>query len=683
MSEALAASGAFGYIVLALGAIGILVNLGLAGLAFTKKRIPLTAIVAAPMLALAMGGLGTWLYAGSVWSAIESATGSEVTNLAFDGSYQAMWTEWLARWSAAVALAVGAWAAAVGSLVPGEEGRMTPGAAAGVLFTTLVGAAIGSWWAIAHGVGGLALVALFVFAGLGVALSATRRATDEQMFRVAGMRFTAGLSAVLAVWNGFRAVDVGNQIRQFSAGEIGSTIDLHKALALYESTIAPVFMLGLIILFFALIVASIGSFAELGEVIERYTMYDLLGVAALMALAAVFRISASNSVGHLFDVGTNEPALHVYRGMTNGLGPSVLVEGETGTVVPVAKGGYGDVFALESVGGGKYDWFRIYTWNGHQWNKDHTALADATLSPVPPLIAIQGTEQAKVMLPILEKSGGKGYVLTRASEGKPGVIVPPEVNRHAVAFLPVEMSSTRDLQSELWMEAGSLEVMHGPTVWFGEGDDLEPVAYMQKIATTTQAKGLNVSFGERRVNDIIQSCLPFVMDKVEAEWKASDRWCHITTDDMTKLRAEAAAAWPVPAPENVTMTTVITGPLDPAEVNDRLSRELGALSYCVDKAVKANEPVAGDMLVLLAISKDGAVFDTRLDEKSKVQSPTMLGCTAKRFKGMGFTLPPEAPPVPVVEGQEPPPPPPIPGVAVTLTIVAPEPVPPTPTATNP
>ena len=86
------------------------------------------------------------------------------------------------------------------------------------------------------------------------------------------------------------------------------------------------------------------------------------------------------------------------------------------------------------------------------------------------------------------------------------------------------------------------------------------------------------------------------------------------------------------------------------------------------------------MLLLLAISRDGAVFDTRLDEKSKVQSPAMLNCTAKRFKGMGFTLPPEVPPTPPPDplpaGWEPPPPPPVPGVAVTLTIVAPEPIPP-------
>ena len=54
------------------------------------------------------------------------------------------------------------------------------------------------------------------------------------------------------------------------------------------------------------------------------------------------------------------------------------------------------------------------------------------------------------MLPVLEKSGGKGFLLTRASEAKAGIIIPPEVSRLSTAMFPVTLSETRDLKTELW-----------------------------------------------------------------------------------------------------------------------------------------------------------------------------------------------------------------------------------------
>src|SRR5262245_30326054 len=100
MSAALAASGAFGYVILALGALGILVNLAMAGFAFTKRRVPLAALVVAPLLALSVGAFGTWITAGEYWAMVDGATGTEAARIAFEGSYQSMWADWLARWVA-------------------------------------------------------------------------------------------------------------------------------------------------------------------------------------------------------------------------------------------------------------------------------------------------------------------------------------------------------------------------------------------------------------------------------------------------------------------------------------------------------------------------------------------------------------------------------------------------------
>jgi hypothetical protein len=685
MTEALAASGAFGYVVLALGAIGVLVNLAMAGLAFTKRRVPLTALVAAPLFALTFGALGVWLKAGEWWEKVDAATGSDVAKLAFAGSYDSLWVDWCARWAAAAALAFGVWAAAVGSLVPGEEGKLTPAAAAGAVATTVVGAIAGLLWSSQYDWIGLPVVLLGVFVGLGVSMAATRRAADEEMFRVAGMRFAAGVCAVLAVWNAAHALDVGNQISEFTTGQLSTLTDMNTALEAYSTDLNPASGLGIITLFFTVVVAGIAIFAELGEVVERYTMFDMLGVVAISILGAIFRVLAIGRTSALFSVGTNEPALLAYKDITNGLAQTQLAEGEQVSVLPPAVGGFGDVFERLPAGEGKYDWFRTSRWTGRGWvDEVGTPLADAKISTRPPLLVLEGSQQAKEMLPVLEKAGGKGYVLVRASEAKAGMILPPEIARLEVGFFPVEIGKERDLKTQLWMENGALEMMWGPTTWYGEGDDAEPIPYVQAVIKSTGATGLNVSIGERRVTDVVNSCLPFLFDKGEDNtWKLSDRWCHITTDDMETLRAEAATAWPMPTADNVVMTLAIAGPIDAADVTDRVGRELGALSNCVDKAVKANEPVAGEMLMQLAIDRNGTAFDTRLDETSKVQSPTMLKCAAKRFRGIVFkvpppeSLPPPPPPDPKhpVDPNAPPPPPPAPDVKITLQITAPEPVP--------
>ncbi|MBA2322143.1 MAG: hypothetical protein H0V89_13440 [Deltaproteobacteria bacterium] len=680
MSAALAASGAFGYVILALGVVGVLVNLAMAGLALSKRRVPLAALVAAPLLALALGALGSWLYAGGVWSSVDAAEGSEAARLAFEGSYKALWSDWIARWSAAIALAVGVWAAAAGSLVPGEEGRFTPVAAGMVLATTFVGCIVSGWYAATHG-GGFSVVALLAFVGTGVAVAASRRANDEQMFRLAGMRFAAGVCAVLAVWHAGRALDIGTQIRLFTDdGALVAVSDMNVALEKYAELATGPFGLAVLALLFALVVAAVGCFAELGEVFQRYTMFDLLAVVALGLVSALARALAIGRTGALFEVGSLDPATHAYREILNGLSPAVLAEGETSAVVAPVRGGFGDVFEREPAANGKYEWVRTERWTGRGWSADHTELANADVHERPPLIVIEGSQQVKEILPLLEKSGGRGYILQRASEAKAGTSIPPELKRLAVSFFPVELSTTRDLKSELWTEAGSLQLMWGPTSWYGEGEDLDPTKYNAAVAAATQAKGLHVLIGERRINDLITTCMPFVVDKTETGYDLSDRWCRISTEDATAFRTDAAAAWPLPEAANVTMSLAITGPLDPAEVTDRLNRELGALSWCVDQAVKANEPVAGEMVTLLGIAKDGSVFDTRLDEKSAVQSPTMLRCSGKRFRGMAFTVPEPTPPPPPVEGEEPPPPPIPPGVTVTLQITAP---PPTETAALP
>lgn len=97
-----------------------------------------------------------------------------------------------------------------------------------------------------------------------------------------------------------------------------------------------------------------------------------------------------------------------------------------------------------------------------------------------------------------------------------------------------------------------------------------------------------------------------------------------------------------------------------AEVNTIVRRELGAIGFCAEKAVLAGEILTGRMTIHLPVSKDGDVYDTLVDEKSKLQSPAILGCVKRRFRRASFTLPEPVEPPPVPEGRKPPEPPPVP-----------------------
>src|SRR5687767_4121800 len=121
MSEALQAGGGLAYVVLLLGVVGIGLALAMAAMAATKRRVPLTALVAVPMFTLAIGAIAAWLQAGAAVDAIGSVEGAQVSAIAMNGMWESVNVDWLARWMAALALIAGAWAAALGPLLAAGE----------------------------------------------------------------------------------------------------------------------------------------------------------------------------------------------------------------------------------------------------------------------------------------------------------------------------------------------------------------------------------------------------------------------------------------------------------------------------------------------------------------------------------------------------------------------------------
>jgi hypothetical protein len=706
--DVFAHAGALGYLAMVGALVGLLASAGLAALGFSKRRVPLTGAVVVPYLILAAGAFAGWLALNLV--TVSAATPSEIPIVAMAGVWNALTDDWLARWSAAVALAGGAWAAAVGAaLMPGSEPRLTLVAAAGAGITTGVGAILVWVLAAYYGLGGGAyfLGLLLVVAGSGVAFAATRRAADDDMFRVAGLRFVSSMSMLFCVYHSVRAVDIGNRISAFAAdGAILNETDLIKAIELFSAAVDPGVTISLVALFVAVVVAFFGFFAEIGEVVVRYTVFDMFGVVALMLFLGFLRLIESSSFNSMYSLATNFPAVEMYQDLGADLAAASVSRGEAVGIVRLADGGFGDLLAYE-----QDKWVRKFRWNGWTWREDGTDLAEVDdLSTLPPLLAVERGLEAEKIVDVLSRSGGRGFLMLRASEVKAGTFVPPEIARLQVTFLPIQMSQGRDLKTQLWLAAGSPEVNWGPTTWYGEHDDsLDTVKYANAALTATSSPGLNILIPGRKIGDIINSCMPYLLkdsdvqptpdaapapapegaegEEGEAPPPAApkmemvpDRWCALSTDDFDAVRTEAAGLWDMPVPTNVKLTVGSQGvAFDMKEVDDRVRRELGGIGYCAEKLATAGTPLKGPMTLQLAISKDGQVYDTLVDENSVVQSPELKACAAKRFRKLSFTMPdpsaapPPPPPAPKKgkkgRGPQPPPGPVAPRVLVNLEFI--------------
>jgi hypothetical protein len=325
-------------------------------------------------------------------------------------------------------------------------------------------------------------------------------------------------------------------------------------------------------------------------------------------------------------------------------------------------------------------WVRRFAWSGRNWFEDGTPLDQVTLATDrPPLIAMERNAEADPLAAVLEKApNGKALLLLRASEVKAGTHVPQELARLQTTFLPISLSKDRDLKTQLWLEAGSSEVNWGPTTWFGEKDDsLDPIEYASAALAATQSPGVHILASKRKVGDLVSTCMSYVVDRVgEAPEPGVEggpppafalntaRWCGVSFDEYDVVRKEATALWEVPQPENVKMSVSVEGGLDQAEVEDYLRRELGGIGWCAQKLTEAGTELEGRMTLVLAVSKDGQVYDTLVDEKSKLQEPAIKTCAAKRFRKLSFTVPDPAtlpPPEPVRprRGRNQPPPGPV------------------------
>ncbi len=645
MSDIMSAGGSFSVVVLGLGALGAVVILALAGMAFAKRRVPLTFLVALPICTAAIGAVGAWMNAGTTLASLGALEPSMIPNAASIGLFDALAADWFSRWVAAYLFAAGAWAAALGAFFAGPESRMTPIASGLAALLTVMCAGVLVLFAFTKGLAFssiMPLVTLVLISGFAVVVAALKRAVFEQAERVAGMRFASGICMLLAVIYGGRALAMGSRMDAFGPGGLASEADdLMGAITMWFDVVSPLSSIGWVAFAFAFLIALAGFYNELGEVVSRFTLVDVTLTLGLVTMLAVVRVVGDFRVDDLTEVSTNHPAAVMFAELGSDLPAALVSVEEEVKGVMVNPGGFGDVFVFEDS-----EWRRKFQWNGGGWDVDDSTLDTVQPSAIRPLLVIGSGEEAVDLPKLIEGMGGEVLMLMRAHEVKSVVDIPPQLAYLQVTFLPLTLSGDAvDLATELWAPAGSREVNWGVTSWYGDEADEEPVAYYDAVFAETSAPGIHVGIHERaRVKGIVGTCLPAILTASESDVELNDKWCRLLESETEDIRDQAMEVWELPETENFKSswgraTDIVGGDdvIGQDRIVQRLSHELGAVDYCLTNARDEGEEIGGRMDLELRFNRKGKV-STMLGERSKYESSVAVKCVKDRVKDVLFVL---------------------------------------------
>jgi hypothetical protein len=672
MSGIMNAGGALSWVVLVVGLGGVLATVALAGLSYTKRRVPLALWACLPLLCVAVGAIGAWMGAGDIYGSLGDLEAGSVPGSAMAGVWNSLSIDWFSRWVAAFMFAAAAWGASVGALAAGDDTQFTPYSGAFAALTAIIGGVAIMAYGIQAGVGQQSTImgVLIIFSGLGVSLGSFRRALDEQAERVAGMRFAASMCMFMGVSFGAGALFMGSRMDVLGVGgALEQADDLLSAIAMWGELAAPVITLGWAAIVVGGVIAFFGFYNELGQVVERFTLVDVFATMVLMGGLGMLRMVEHSRTDGLFAIGANGPVAALFAEYGSDLGAALLsIEKDTRPVDPGA-GGFGDVFSYKNEA-----WTRTHKWNGTGWDEDETPLDSVEHGTIRPLLAIGSGEEARWVVDVLKAvPEGKALLMLRAFEVKEDVEVPDELSHLQVTFLELELGSEADFETEIWGDTGKRHVNWGPVKWFGETDGEEALVYLPGVFEDTQSTGLNIFVEERsRVKGMISSCLPVVMQLEEdGEVVPSDKWCRVHEGTEEEARLLAMETWEIPETEFTSMTVVHRegDQLDPELVIDRLMREVAAIEYCVNELLEeGEEELEGKMKLEVFVNKRGKVGDIKVHEKSKMQTPGAARCFAKRIKNASWEWPEDWEEPELEEGEEAPP---LPTFDVLLELKAP------------
>ncbi len=649
-------AGPLGTVILGLGGLGALLALVFTGLSLTMRRVPLAAWLAVPLLVLITGALGTWIQAGVVLEAAPAA-GGRLSEVAASGLARSWAADFLSRQLSAWLLIGSAWGAALGAVRVGKYAMWTPFAAIMTLLTAVLGAVALAVYAGYAGVPAPAysLAVLVLVGGVGLTVAASRRAYHEEAFRVAGLRFTAGVLYFLGVAQGARANLLGARMDIYSAQATVAPDELGALVVTQLDYLAASNTLGWIALVVAAIVAVWSFGIELGDVVQKFTVWDVFAAGALLVLVAGVRVVEITRVDKVQDIALLQPMPQLIAGFGYDLpAASVALHGAFHDA-HFPRAGFGDALVYKDG-----QWKRTWAWTGKGWVEDDTPLEQARLfKGLDVLVAIPSGEPAKPLVEVLEKLGGEAIVLLRA--GELDLTLPVEAAHLQGTLLHVKLSTARDFTKELWVDADRYDFYYGPVRLFGEGTEAkDPVRRIAAAYALHEGVGnLQVVVGERtRVSNVAELCVASEVVPEEDGVSLRGGWCALATEPVDDFLAAAAEAVQFPAPDAVRMTTKSKD--YGAKFEAPLARELPAFDYCGTRAmddVEEGQVLRGNLKVVFTIDAKGRASGYAWDEKN-IDSRTLRTCVKDRLDKIRFPITEEIEVVADASGKAPEPKPP-------------------------
>ena len=658
--DVLATGGPVMYVVAGLGVLGLLVALGLTGMGISRKRIPLAIWLLIPLLGLSVGAIGAWMGAGSALSGLDAVSSLDLPMTAKQGYAQALLPDWLGRWVGATLMAVAAWGAGLGAALRSDEDTRTTLFSCFMAVVCSIGFSSGCaayTWMNQLGTSGYALAALLAFGGFGVAVGSFRRHLHDHAFRIAGMRFASGLSLIFAMSWASKALVLGNNIELANQLAQSSGSSYAAVLEAGVTVGADLYTLGWIAMFGAWAIAFFGFFAELGDVVQKGTLFDMGGVILLLLAALGVRLVEQNSTGTLKAVGDLGPLANVVGEYGYDL-TGVAAYDQDGNIVDARPmgGGFGDVVLYEKENG----WTLNHSWNGSGWTTldPPTKLSEAKLNTEKSVLLVaKGDVPVDALFePLAMIASGEALLLGRMDELSDSDSA--EVKAREGILFPIKATEGPNFAEELWIDGDTGWLFEGPVMWFGEGWDAKKLYQRERSAFTmpepvegaaapNPRKGLHIVAGQRTyVKKIFEQCAPVITAADEnGKYVGNGLYCHISRVELAEDSEETAVSTTitkaletfVPAtPENVRVAFKVPKELDAEIAKTRIDPQLGAFSYCGTTAGEGAE-IKGRLQFKIYVGMNGKVDSIVTGEKSQVEAMPVIDCAKKRIRTLTFS----------------------------------------------
>ncbi len=667
------AAGELGPVLLGLGGFGALLALVFAAIGILGKRVPLLAWIFMPAVITAIGAFLSYSAVGAAETALSSAT-SDIGTLASSGLADAYGPRWLAHWVVAGVSAFSVWCAAISALIkPGGETRSTPFVAILAFLIAALSPVGTAYLAISAGLGtqAFALIGLVSFAGVGCALVAFRRALHEAAYRVASLRFAAGILMLFTTAHAIKAVVLSGHMARLTARATTATADMNEVLTAALTTQADIVTLGWIMLAVGLAIALFTFLGEMGEIVDKPFLFDTTAVLALLALVGLVRV-AETAKEDTFTTTANMYPLGELIAEFGFQLPAAAVSGYTDTFdIEVTGDAIGDIIVYGTrpsyiapsppegppVAGQPaweppsppMEWYRKYVWTGSTWTPDDTPIADIQAADgYTPLIAGPGATPSTEIVELLELFGGTAHILMRVSEMDMQIV--PELAYIEANWMTLRLGNDIDFETELYAHTERYDPYVGVARYIGTQRRNDKAVHRIAAAIEhTGATAMRATVGERtRLDHISSLCLntqvlpgmePGLDDIEEAPTRREDFDCTIAKVSLDDAIAAAVEAVGMPTAENATITVEVEEGIDPIAA-DVVKRELEAFGACagqVQDDMGMEDAITGRLATSFTVDDRGRAGRFEFEEERRdITVYDMKLCVRERLEYARF-----------------------------------------------